>query len=315
MYHIGIDLGGTNIACGVVDDNNKIVGRGKIKTDRKHSDKEIILDMAAAAKMAVENAGLKLSDITDYGVACPGTVDPEKGMVIYANNLNFRNSVIIEGLSKELGLKGYIDNDANAAAYGELLAGSGMGAKDFIAITLGTGVGGGIIIGGKIYSGFNYAGAELGHMSIAFDGEPCNCGNKGCLEAYASATALIRQTKEAMEKDHSSKMWEVAGNLENVDGCTAFDAMNMGDKTAADVVDRYISYLACGVTNLINIFQPEFVCIGGGISHSGDDLLIPLREKVNRCDYNRDATKKTKICCASLGNDAGIIGASNLYRL
>jgi glucokinase len=255
-----------------------------------------------------------MDEVSDIGIAAPGSVDPETGDVAYANNLPFLNSPVCSWMKEQLGKPCYIDNDANAAAYGELLAGAGKGASNFVMVTLGTGVGGGVIIDGKIYGGFNHAGAELGHMMIVRDGEQCTCGNKGCFEAYGSATALIRQTKEAMDKNPDSKMWELSKE-KGVSGRTAFDAMRAGDEAGKKVVDEYIGYLACGLTNLVNIFQPEFIAIGGGICNEGETLLAPLREQVSKGDYNMVMPKKCAIRTAALGNDAGIIGAAGLYRL
>lgn len=313
MYNIGIDLGGTNIAVGVVNSDYQIVGKGKLKTNKNASAEEIVADMAKAAALAVENAGVTMEEIAQVGIAAPGTVNPETGYVTYANNLPFRDTPVCPLLEQALGVPCAIENDANAAAYGELLAGAGKGAKNFVMITLGTGVGGGVIINGSIYSGFNHAGAELGHMSIIKDGYPCTCGYKGCFEAYASATALIRQTVDAMDQNPGSVMWELSKE-KGVSGVTAFDAMRAGDEAGTQVVNNYIDYLACGITNLVNIFQPEFIAIGGGVCNEGETLLAPLRQKVSEGDYNKTLPHKTTICKAALGNDAGIIGAAFLQK-
>lgn len=314
MVHVGVDLGGTNIAVGIVTEDHKIIGRGKVKTVREHSPEDTVKDMATAVRLAVENAGVSMEEIADIGIAAPGSVDPETGVVSYANNLSFRDTPVCDLLQQDLGIPCLIENDANAAAYGELLAGAGKGASNFVMITLGTGVGGGVIIDGKIYSGFNHAGAELGHMIIIKDGEQCTCGAKGCYECYASATALIHQTKAAMDAHPDSKMWELSAER-GVSGRTAFDAMRAGDAAGKQVVEQYIDYIACGLISLVNIFQPEFIAIGGGICNEGETLLAPLRRKVAEGDYNKSLTRKTSICKAALGNDAGIIGAAGLYRL
>ena len=209
----------------------------------------------------------------------------------------------------------FIENDANAAAYGEYVAGAAKGAKNAVCITLGTGVGGGIIIDGKIYSGSNFAGAEIGHSVISVDGPQCSCGRKGCFEVFSSATGLIRMTKEAMEADKDTKMWEIAGSIDGVDGKTAFDGFRAGDKTATDVVNKYINYLGCGLTNVVNIFQPQVLLIGGGICKEGENLTKPLLEYIARESYCIDPNCSTKLDIAKLGNDAGIIGAAYLYTL
>lgn len=271
--------------------------------------------MYIAGKAAVEDAGLSLEDIHSIGVGAPGTVDPETGIIGFSNNLEFHNAPIADMLKAHFGKDVYINNDANVAAYGEFLAGCGVGTKDFIAITLGTGVGGGVIIDGKIFSGMNFAGAELGHIVIVDDGVRCTCGRKGCWEAYASATGLIRQTREAMEAHPDSKMWEIAGSLDKVNGLTAFDAMRADDAAGRAVTEKYIEYIACGITNVINIFQPEILCIGGGISAEGENLLKPIRAYVEENRFSKHSDKQTVIKKAELGNDAGIIGAACLYKL
>lgn len=318
MYKLGIDLGGTNIVAGVVDENYKIVATGSVKTNCPRPAEEIADDMALAAKTAIENAGLKISDIDAMGVGSPGAIDPVNGVICYANNLDFYDVPIAAMLKERLGTDFYVENDANAAAYGEYIAGAGKGTKNFIAITLGTGVGGGVIIDGKIYSGSNYAGAELGHTVINMDGEVCTCGRQGCWEAYASATALIRQTKQAMIRYPKSVMWELCGgDINKVNGRTAFDAMRKDDEAGKRVVARYIEFVAVGVSNVINIFQPEILCIGGGISKEGDTLIVPLKASVRGENYARNIPETTEIKAAALGNDAGIIGAAylcDLYR-
>ncbi len=316
MYRVGVDLGGTNIAVGVVDDNFNIIGRGKMKTNAPRDAKLIFDDIATAVKMAVEDANLRLFDIESIGIGTPGSVNKELGMIDYANNLAFDHVPAKALLSASLGIdKIYIDNDANCAALGEALAGAGKDKDSFVAITLGTGVGSGIVIDGKLVNGCNYAAGEMGHMVIAMDGEQCNCGRRGCWERYASATALIAQTKDAMKKDVDSIMWDlVDNNIARVSGRTAFDAMRKGDATAKSVVDTYIRYIAVGLVNVINALQPDVVCIGGGISHEKDNLLVPLRKHVGRGRYSIYSDKQTELCCAVLGNDAGIIGAALLDK-
>lgn len=318
MYWLGIDLGGTNIATGVVDENYNIIGRGKVKTNRAgRTPDDIADDMAKAVFMAIEDAGIDKSEIVAMGIGSPGSIVPETGTVAVANNLGFKNLPLCQMLKDRTGFDFYIENDANAAAYGELLAGAGRGKKNFVAITLGTGVGGGIIIDGKIFSGFNHAGGEVGHTVIVQNGEQCACGRQGCWEAYASATALIRQTKFAMIKDPTSVMWEIAGTIENVNGLTAFDAMRRQDETAKKVVDQYIEYIAVGLVNMINIFQPEVICIGGGVSKEGDTLIKPIKSYARLDRYSKNVATQTEIKTAELGNDAGIIGAAflcNLYK-
>ena len=316
MYRLGIDLGGTNIASGVVDENFKIIGSAKVKTNAPRPAEEIVDDMVKSALEAVKQAGLTIDDIAVIGVGTPGSVVNDTGVVAYANNLGFYDVPLAEMLEKKLGKKVFVENDANAATYGEYIAGAGKGTKNFVAITLGTGVGGGIIIDGNIYSGTNFAGGELGHTVIQMDGEACTCGRNGCFEAYASATALIRQTKQAMIRFPKSKMWELCNNdIGNASGRTAFDAARAGDETALDVVSAYERYLSVGIANIVNTFQPDVFCVGGGISNEGEYLIKPVRDLVKGENYARNMSKNTEIKAATLGNDAGIIGAAFLGKI
>ena len=313
MYRIGVDLGGTNIAVGVVNEKNEIIGRGNVKTNCPRPAAEIFDDIAVAVKMAVENAKISLDDVKSIGVGTPGSVNKGNGYIEFANNLYFDNVPAKEMLEERLGKTVYLDNDANCAALGEAVVGCGKGVKNFVAITLGTGVGSGIIVDGKLVTGLNYAAGEMGHTVICLDGKQCNCGRKGCWEQYASATALIEQTKEAMKEDPESKMWEVCeGNIEKVNGKVVFDAMAMGDVTAAAVANRYFHYVAVGLTNIVNTFQPDVICIGGGIANQKDVLLNPLKKIIANERYSIHASKQTEILCATLGNDAGIFGAALL---
>ena len=314
-YYLGIDLGGTNIAVGLVDENYRIVKKGSVPTDASRHPDEIVADMGKLCLSVVAEYGIGIGDVEACGIASPGTANSDTGIVEYANNISMLNYPIVEKLRKHIGLeKIYLDNDANAAALGEALAGSAKGASSALMITLGTGVGGGIIIDGKIYSGFNHAGAELGHTVIEKDGRQCSCGRKGCFEAYSSATGLINMTKEKMELDPSSAMWDVCGrDINKVNGRTAFNAVKQyKDRSASEVCDMYISYLATGIANMMNIFQPEVISIGGGVSNEGDGLFVPLCKQVYAENYAKNSKRQTKIEKATLGNDAGIIGAAAL---
>lgn len=316
MYTIGIDLGGTNIVASVVDDYN-IIGTSKTPTNSPRSADEIFDDIADVCEEAVKTAGLTMEDIDSVGMGTPGTVNQD-GVIEFANNLAFNNVPARTMLAKRINKpeeKVFIENDANCAALGEAYAGCGNGAKDFVAVTLGTGVGSGVIIGGKIVNGVNYAGGECGHMVIVVDGEQCSCGRKGCWEAYASATALIRQTKKAMEEYPDSLMHKLAKEEGKVSGRTAFDAMRLGDIAGIKVVDDYIKYVACGLINIVNALQPEIICIGGGICNEGETLMKPLRRFVQSERYSIHSKIQTKIVKAELGNDAGVIGAALLGKV
>ncbi len=316
MYRLGIDLGGTNIVAGVVDENFKIIATAKRKTNCPRPAEEIVKDMAEISLEAIAKAGLEVKDIVSAGVGSPGSINPTEGIVVYSNNLGFFNLELSKLLKEKTGIDFYLDNDANAAAYGELIAGAGKGVNNFVMLTLGTGVGGGVIIDGRMLTGSNYAGAELGHTVVDINGQMCSCGRQGCFEAYASATALIRQTKQAMVKYPNSIMWDIVkGDIDAVNGLTAFDAMRKGDEAGKSVVDKYIYYLSVGVSNMINIFQPEILCIGGGVSKEGDNIIVPLQKMVDGENYARLMEKKAVIKAAELGNDAGIIGAAYLGDL
>ena len=311
-YYIGIDLGGTNIKAGVVNEDYEIIAKATTKTLLPRPAEEICADMAKVSLEAVEQAGLTLDDIESVGIGTPGTANSATGIIEYSNNLGFLNLPVVEIMQKHINKPVYVENDANAAAYGEFVAGAAKGANDAVCITLGTGVGGGIIINGKIYSGFNFAGAEIGHTVVDPNGPECTCGRKGCFEVFSSATGLVRMTKEAMLEDKSSVMWQMNEADGKVSARTAFNAMRAGDRAGKAVVDKYIKYLACGITNTINIFQPDILCIGGGVCNEGDPLLLPLKEIVAKEVYTKNSAKNTEIVIAKLGNDAGIIGAAFL---
>lgn len=313
-YYVGIDLGGTNIVAGVVDEDYNIIAKASTKTNCPRPEKEIADDMAKMALQAVKNAELTIDDIEWIGVGTPGIANSATGVIEYSNNLGFCNTPMVKYIQETINKPVFIENDANAAAYGEYVAGAAKGAKNAVCITLGTGVGGGIIIDGKIYAGSNFAGAEIGHTVIEVDGAQCSCGRKGCFEAYSSATGLIRMSKEAMEAFPDSIMNQMAEEKGKVTARTSFDAMRAGDKAAKDVVDKYIKYLAAGITNTINIFQPDVLCIGGGVCNEGDPLLLPVKALVKDEVYTRNSEKNTEIVIAKLGNDAGIIGAAFLGR-
>lgn len=311
-YYVGIDLGGTNIVAGVVDEKYNIVAKASTKTNCPRPEKEIADDMAKMAIQAVENAGLTMDQIEWIGVGTPGIANSETGIIEYSNNLGFKNTPMVEYIRQTIDKPVFIENDANAAAYGEYVAGAAKGAKNAVCITLGTGVGGGIIIDGKIYSGSNFAGAEIGHTVIEVDGAQCSCGRKGCFEAYSSATGLIRMTKEAIAENSDGVMAKMAEKNGKVTARTSFDSMREGDEAAKVIVDKYIKYLAAGITNTINIFQPDVLCIGGGVCNEGDALLLPVKAIVKEEVYTRNSEKNTEIVIAKLGNDAGIIGAAFL---
>ena len=313
MYRIGVDLGGTNIATGILDENNKIIGRGKVKTRAPRPAAEIFDSIKESVEMAIADAGISIDDVKSIGIGTPGSVNKATGEIEFSNNLQFNNVPAKEMLEARLKKPVFLENDANCAALGEAVAGCGNGVKDFVAVTLGTGVGSGIIIDGKIIRGSNYCGGEMGHMVINVDGIQCNCGRKGCWEKYASATALVSQAVEAMQNNKTSLLWKTCeGDLNKVEGKTIFEALDLGDATAKKVVDRYLYYVSVGIGNIINALQPEIICVGGGISGQGEKILRPIRGFVAEERYSVHSNKQTIILPAQLGNDAGIIGAALL---
>lgn len=312
MYYLGIDLGGTNIAAGVVDGECRLLAKARRKTEVPCSPEEICERLALTALDALNSAGLDLGDVPYVGVGAPGTVNRESGVLEFSNNLHFENLNLKKLLSKRLNKDVVLENDANAAAFGEYRAGALRGARSALAVTLGTGIGGGIILDGKIYSGCNFAGGEIGHTVIVAGGKSCTCGRRGCWEAYASATGLVSLTRDAMRAHPDSLLWKLAETADRVSGRTAFEAMRAGDRTGKEVVEQYLFYLSCGLVNCVNIFQPDILCIGGGISNEGESLLAPLRRAVAAENYARRSKVQTVLCRAQLGNDAGILGAALL---
>ena len=308
-YIIGVDIGGTNIDAGIISDdgeNCRIIEKSSIKTAAPRSAQSICEDIDAMCRSLAKNIGAEWDEIGTIGVGCPGII--KDGTVVFAGNLQFENVPLSAMLSAITGKTVTLCNDGNAAAYGEYYCGAGRGSRSVIAVTLGTGVGGGIICDGKCFDGFSNTGCEIGHIIIEKGGRLCSCGNRGCFEAYCSATALIIDTIAAMQMNKLSKMWEVCGgNIADVSGKTAFSAARAGDKVAQAVVDEYIGHLADGVYNLITLFHPEKVCIGGGIANEGDALFLPLREQIHAMSITSD---DTEVVLSELGSSAGIMGAA-----
>ncbi len=311
MYKIGIDLGGTNIAAGIVDKDGGLLYKASVPTGATRKKEEIIDDIAALCRSLVSESGIAFEEIESVGIAVPGGVDEKSGEILFTPNIPFSGINICEILSAKLdGKKVGVANDANAATLAEVMCGAAKGADNAVMITLGTGVGGGIVINKKIYSGSNGLAAEIGHFVINVGGEKCGCGRRGCFEAYASGTALIRMTKDELNACFMSGEATLMAESSKVSARTAFDAFKEGDKAAARVIEKYITYLANGISSLINIFQPDVFIIGGGISGEGQFLIDLLLPKVNEEDFARTAKKRTKLCTAVCGNDAGIIGAA-----
>ncbi len=315
MYYVGIDLGGTNIAVGIVDENGGIIKKGSVPTVSTRKPEEIIYDMCMLVKSLMQDVGITDKEIHSIGIGSPGTPDRENGIIIYNNNLNFRYVHIRDEVQKYISVPIYLENDANCAAIAESVAGAAKDAEFAVVITIGTGIGGGVIIHNKLYIGFNGAASEPGHMVIRIDGEGCTCGRKGCWEAYSSATALIRQTKKAVLENPQSKIMELCdGNLDKINAKTAFDAARLGDETGIKIIDSYIDIFAEALANMVNLFQPNLIVIGGGVSKEGENLLAPLREKMKGKTYCAEGVENTRLVVAKMGNDAGIVGAAFISR-
>ena len=310
-YYIGIDLGGTFIKGGIVDDKGNIVVSYKIPTESEKGGEKVAENIAALCKMLMDKANMTASDIVGVGMGSPGMIDSATGEVVYSNNLQWEHFFVTDAVSKLTGLPVKIANDANVAALGETIFGCGKNYKNTVMITLGTGVGGGVVIDGKLFEGNRSAGTELGHSVIVAGGEQCTCGRKGCLETYASATALIRDTKRAMVANKDSKMWEI-GSLDKVTGKTAFDYKDI-DGAAKAVVDSYIEKIGVGITNIANEFRPEAIILGGGVCAQGDNLVKPLKEFLKREIYAGDKGPQVEILIATLENSAGLLGAAALW--
>ncbi|MGI5953487.1 ROK family protein [Dysosmobacter sp.] len=311
MYYIGIDVGGTNLKAGLVREDGQILAVERTPLAFENPE-QFARTLAQLGQSVLQQAGVPVSDVVSAGIGIPGAV--AGGDILYTCNIPLRDVPLSRLFRQHLDVPVLLENDANCAAVGEWLCGAGRGTQQFIVVTLGTGVGGGLILNGKLYSGSGMVG-EVGHMVIQHGGAPCNCGRRGCWEAYASATGLIRMTREAMEAHPESLLHTVAAQSGCVEGRTAFDAAVQGDETALGLCRDYVSYLAAGVTNLINILQPEAVAIGGGVAAAPDGLLLtPLREIVERECYPRHTGQVPRIVRAELGNDAGIIGAALLKR-
>ena len=309
--YIGVDIGGMSVKYGLVNENGNILAKRTVKTE---GTADSVIDTLGKALVAfLEENGLKKEEIEGVGIGCPGAITAATGTVEYSNNLGWKNVKLTDGLKKYLDTEYKVSNDANVAALGEATFGAAKEFSDVIMLTLGTGVGGGIVLGNKLYEGNESKGAELGHAVLVLGGEECTCGRKGCIEAYCSASALIRDTKRAMLRDTDSKMWDYANNdIHNVNGRTAFAMARENDPAAVQVVNDYIMYLSESIMNYCNIFRPQAVVLGGGISGEGKYLIDRVTQYCKERHYGYQGTPEVKILAATLGNDAGIIGAAAL---
>ena len=312
MIAIGIDIGGTSIKGAAVDSNGRVYDKFSMPFVKGEPGEVTIRKLADLVKEYIASQHLE-GKIAGIGIGSPGTLDVEHGIVNYANNLGWNELPVAKLMQEVLPYEVRLTNDANAAALGEAKFGAGKSFETVIMLTLGTGVGGGIIINGKLFEGNQGKGGELGHIVVQIDGEPCTCGRKGCLEAYGSATALIRETKKAMLSNKRSLMWKISPEIELVGGKVVFEAAAQGDKSAIKVLNSYIKYLGEGILNYCNIFRPNVIVLSGGIANAGDALFNPLNEYIKERDYGYKATPEVKVVPAELGYDSGKIGAAALF--
>jgi len=315
MYYIGVDVGGTNLVAGLVDETGRILGKVSCPVNKMMDDEQLSMEIVGLARKVCEANGVDCAQVEAVGVGIPGLVDNKTGVIVKTTNMPFKNTPFREIFHSAWDVPVFLGNDANCAAIGEYWAGAAKGCDPAVIITLGTGIGGGMVAGGKLFTGFANSGLEVGHMITHPNGNPCPCGNRGCWEQYGSATALIRRTHEAMVTDRSSVMWELCGgDIEKAEGRTPFQAAEQGDEAAKQVLFGYLQNLSVGLINLINVLQPQIICLGGGVSNASDELLLnPLRKLVNQGIYDKDSP--TRIERASLGNDAGVVGAALLCNM
>jgi len=310
--NIGIDVGGTNLKAGLVDEKGTLLAVSRMPLGEFVSPGCFAETLSQLACACAQKAGIDPRSVESAGIGIPGSVCG--GTVLYTCNIPLRDVPLAELFQRRLPIPVLLGNDADCAAVGEYFCGAGRGTHNFLVVTLGTGVGAGMILNGKLYTGMGAAG-EAGHMVIAQGGECCTCGRRGCWEQYASATGLIRMTKAAMAADPGSALHAAAEKNGAVDGRTPFEAAQQGDPAAVRVCAQYAEFLAAGLTNLVNLLHPERIALGGGVAAAPEELLLaPVRRIVGRECYARHGEARTEIVCAELGNDAGIIGAALLNR-
>ena len=316
MLRLGVDVGGTFIKAGVVDENYSILHKVSVPTCGDAGYLAVVQNIAHAAELAAKEAGITLRDVASVGIGIPGLLNPRTGVVVSAPNLNgWQDVPFLDTIQKLLPTPVQVGNDAHCAVVGETLIGAAKGCENVVMLTLGTGVGGGVVSNGRLFVGGQGLGAELGHMILKRGGETCGCGMQGCTEAYCSVTALVKQTCRAMEEDPASAMHDYARQAGLVDGRTAFECSKMGDKSAVEVVEKYCGYLANAIGSLVTVFRPDVVLIGGGLSNQREYLMDKLNALLPRYVFASDIIGVPPILRATLGNDAGTIGAAYLDRM
>lgn len=310
---VGIDLGGTAVKIGLVDASYEVLAQTSIPTNAERPYEQVIADMGKTAVALLEENGYAVADCLGVGVGSPGIIDSESGIVLYSNNIQWDHVPLAEEMKRYLPVPVFVQNDANCATLGEVLKGAGTGYQNAVFLTLGTGVGGGIVLDGKIFEGGHTGGAELGHIRCGSERRRCTCGRYDCLEAYASATALIDDAKKMARQHPDSMLWELCGHdLEAMNAKIPFDAAKAGDSCGKTLVENYIGYLADGITDLANIFRPDVIVLGGGVCAQREKLTEPLNQHLKENCFGNTVTYIPKVVIAENGNHAGLIGAAGL---
>ncbi len=307
MFTIGVDLGGTNIAVGLVNEKHEIVARLSTPTNAERPYDEIVKDIALTVIKLIEDNNIPMEEIKYIGLGAPGILDNVNGTITDNSNIHWENYPIKERLQKYIDKPVFLGNDANVATWAEYLNGCGKNTENFIMLTLGTGVGGGIIINGKLITGSHSIGAEIGHFIFKSGGNKCGCGNQGCIEAYCSATALIKMALKDLD-EHTDSM---IAKAEKVSAKTVIESAKAGDTYGVQLFEEYTDNLAQVLASIINFLDPDVIALGGGVANAGEYLLKPVREKMLQYVTFPKLTQ-TKILKAEMGNDAGIIGAACL---
>lgn len=312
MYYIGVDVGGTNLVAGLMNEDCEILDKASHLVDHSQTPEQLCGEIVRLAKQVCQSGGVTKKEVKAVGIGLPGQVNNKTGVVVRTPNMPFQNTPVRQLFQQQWDMPVFLGNDADCAAIGEYRSGAAKGCSPAVTVTLGTGIGAGMVVDGKLFTGIGGSGMEVGHMIIHPNGHLCGCGSRGCWEQYGSATALIRMTRQAMEQDRHSVLWELCGgDLSKVQGRTAFQGARQGDGAALRVLENYRQGLSIGLIDLVNILQPQIICLGGGISNADDDLLLtPLRELVKKGSY--DKSMPTRLERAALGNDAGVVGAALL---
>ena len=312
MFSIGVDIGGSKIAAGVVSEELKLISKKSLPFPHTGEPKDSIATIQTLISGLMTENGLKAEEISAIGLAVPGSIDYDRGVVIDAHNLDYHQFPLCDLVGAHFpGIKVYVENDANAAALAEYYCGAFRGCSSGLLITIGTGIGGGLVLDGKLFIGGKKNGFEFGHGVLVFGGEPCSCGQLGCIESYCSAAALVREGRKAANLHHESAMYQRAqGDLTKINAKLVMDCAREGDETASVVYKRFTDYLGATACTAIALFDPEIIAFGGGVSNDGEFLLSPIREYADRYAFFRN---HAKIVAAEMKNDAGIVGAAMLY--